>query len=482
MLTSNSIIPKRATGEAGPFTIVIPGFESFAPSIEVSNNSLLYLARQEAFPGVKDYAGTISDDELTDQDLSSTPTAERIGLYTSATILGSAVANTGVNTIDDDTFTAVFEVNSSVTTNRGLLTFGSSGETEPTNFTYAVRLRDNATAEFFCEAGAGANREARWRIPDRIDTVDYAQIRFVRDAGALTCYYGSKQLKYVTSVTGGTDNGDGSVSNMAATGGSSAALGITDATDEVNPILLQIQDEPLPDADARLALVDWDDTDWEPSGVSSFATANTVVLLEPQSGGLADLAGLIDLPDWSVTGTEVNYYDDVWTTASSWTLSNARSVPELQITGDLTIDMAGVWEGVNGFYYAHSGGGETPDTNYLYGLSVSSTSIFYFSEDSSGSNSQVTWNLPAALEVGELFTTRLVRTAGGEVYLVYNGTLLSVTSTTGVDNGTSSTITSPTGGGSGQLGVGNGGGDDTPASGRHVRYLHIQDTAIVPSP
>lgn len=450
------------------FTITFPTGETLVPSeVALESSTVLCIARQQDYPGIKDYAGTLDDDNFTTTGLSGVPASERIGIY-NATSIEVSGSDASLESIDDDTITAVFEVIAPISGLQALLTYGASGEAEADNFAFAPRLQSADEIQFFCEQGAGANREASWQIPNRLSVGDKVQMRFVRDAGTMRAYYGSKQLKRILATSGVTDNGDGTVSGIAASGATSAALSLT-GYNQINLILGQVQSEPRSDADARAVIIDWDDSDFYPDGVSGLLDSDTIGLFAATSADLEDLAGTVDPADWSTTGGLVNIYDDVWLAGSQWVLGLATSAP-FQITGALTIDVSFVYDGTTGGLVSIGATGETEATNFCYLLTVdSSTVLSFFSESGAGVNAETNFSIPAALQESRIYNIRAVRTAGGEVSVELDGVALSVSSTTGTNNGTSATMTLPTGGTSGVLNIGDS---------CDIRYVQIRDVAL----
>lgn len=382
------------------------------------------------------------------------------------------------------------------TTDQTFIEHGLEGETEAKNILYMLKQSDEATIMFFCESGSGSNKSASWSIPGGITTTidrPFLFSMYRTSAGVVRAYWGSWQIMHVRSTSGSaSDVGDGSVSGMLATGGTSGKLtihnntavqigfvGIYNSDDSANHSTFV--DNTLSGADITAA----DLLFIEPLA-STFTTlaaeTGTVSLLKAdnsKSSGWSDVKGYLDgnsaTQNATATlrlqkGSDTVYW--VKNTAEFSTVSHT----DLRIASNLTLRALVEYDDSNTYIIAHTTPSETEPKNYLYGLAFySSTEIQVFWESGAGTNRASRFTLATAPTRGQISLISLVRhdTGSGQcnLYAYQNGTRLAVSSVSGMTN--NSTHTSgplPTGGSDGVLYVLS---DDDSNAAKFGKMFHI---------
>ena len=378
--------------------------------------------------------------------------------------------------------------------NDNLFSYSATGETEDENFLYTVEAQSEVV-RFFAESGPGDNHEALWELPFLgLEAGRGYILSFVRtSAGEVAAYLNGYRLGEVRNTTD-TDDGEGRVSDMTASGGSNSHLNFYESSD-ADPYFAQGV-EVESDAEGERAICDQygvDFTDAEKaqmmtsdSLVASLASeTGSLVCLQPdgtKSSGLVDHNGTLSQSDWAISGSSKPYIGEV-----DWLLDSAHTntgISSLLKEGDLVLRLKWRIDATIDYYIASfSGDGENLATNYIYSIKVEGQTLKYFTEKgAAGTNVQAKFGGSLSWEVGDIHAVSLLRSDNGDgtadVWMILDGDVLQVSSTDGVDNSTYTTIDKPEGDsgdiqqklGVGELGEGS-------QSSRTVLFFQILDQA-----
>lgn len=452
----------------------------------------LFLAPAPGFPGIRDFAGTYTDAELTNS--ATLPDQESRGMYLgNARLITRFPAKAGLQITGDGVFRVMLRhLADHPTISKDVMDYGTGGETEATNFVWNVNL-DKYLFTYFNERGAGVDERADWLIPQGPLTGREHVWEFRRASGAVTAWWNGLLLRRIVSSTGGTANADGSFT-VAPTGGGSGQLAYDGMANyaEVDMVFAQVLDTVAGETAAEFAADKVSFTAAELNFLlrddftARAADASLVALLEPTAAGLVDRA-----PSAATFSTNpaCTYLleSDYWTVGNSTHIS---SDAKFQIAGDLTINVL-VLRGTttSDVWVEQQATGETLASNFMYYLGMTSaTTMRYFHETGAGATDvEVVWTVPtcAQYEIREYRLVRLGVGGGQQTVRLFQRlfgetawTQLTVTSVTpGSGAGTdTATVSEMVGGSSTTFRVNRAGSSSSP-----IRQIAIYNAALVPS-
>lgn len=427
----------------------------------------LFIAPQQEFPGIKDYAGTYADTAFCTASTlqASGERGLRMGHDRKTSNFGS-----DLGAITGELVVRFMLRALAVPGSTDVADYGGSGESADTNFVWNNNISSVGLAAFH-ESGSGTDHNVACRIP-RIETDDELLFEVRRDAaGDYRLYANGLLLARQYALTNVVDNGDGSFTPSAApSGGASATLcldGLADSTD-VDLIFLGVcADESGVSSASAFASGkrEWSSDELNFLTRDDFATnaadPDAVVVLKPTGGAIVDQVGTISFWSSEAETSSLMFGSAEWSDSAG---QNKWSGAAVQITGDLTINVGPVMAPSSwsvDYWVEHSGSGESEATNYLYRFGMdSATSLGYFAEGGSGVNISCNWTVDAWSE-NEIREYRLVREVSGGSHLLRayerkfgetSWTQLTVSSTSGSGAGTTeATVSAATGGSSGEL-------------------------------
>lgn len=403
--------------DAGPgASVVIANGSQIAFEDLVSPETVLLLAPQPFFPGMRDYAGTYPDEDLC--TAASLQARNERGLSLNHTRKNSQFGARPEIQITGDLAIRAMVRFLAATTGVGLLDAAGPGETEAENFCYNTNVQAQSM-QFFSESGAGVNSEAFWRHPGRAQVDRDYVYEWRRESNVLTCYINGLKLARAYDITNATDLGDGSVQFPAVTGGTSATLcqdpignnsdtdiywaGIENALTGATPA--EYASGKGAWTSEELSWLDRNDH------AAVGAEGNVVLCLTPTENGLEDTAGTIDYAtDWSVSvgDAPTKLLGSIYWSLGSGTVFHSKLTPELDIAGDLSMTLLTMRDERSASEWVMK-----VDTNpggnhqYLFVCEDDLNRVRYFHR-SSGGNRDISWTIVprAAHEIREYHVRR----------------------------------------------------------------------------
>lgn len=300
--------------------------------------------------------------------------------------------------------------------------WGGTGETEPTNFTYAARYTGSGyTLEMFRETGAGADRRIQFLVPNgfRRQTA-YVPVTWTIDAsGNARCYLGTHQLGWSFGGVGGVSGDlDGDVTGLVASGGTAGSFGADDLTGSLVAASI-IMDVDLPSAPSEALRGGYDYAIPEAlrseAEVTALSTEAGCVMAftggsPTSSNAPVDVLGTVDATGGffeDVAGTIAEsrcsrYVGDRYVTARTGS-TYAPTFTGTVITGDLRVLCSVVYRAGATFIAGNFATGETAPTDYPWSINFNGASgVRWFSETLAGKNIEIFWSLPETLTPGDV--------------------------------------------------------------------------------
>ncbi len=495
-----------------PAQFVVGGVETkdgtiLDPDVLITDDTQLFIAPQPYFPYVRDYAGTVPDEDFT--SATGLTTRKRRGMHGGypTRILTDVGSYAALQITADLTLRACWRMLTSTTGSLNIVDYGDGGSLEAENSLWNYNISSARLPEFVCEDGGGVNHEARWVLPGNMPVDQEFCVEFQRNASQqVKCWVNGERLLQIDSVTGATDDGNGVGGGFAASGGGSSLLGALGIGADVDVDLYHTMVENV-EAGANAAssyanntvtwtsseLNTWIDRD---DHVTVGGQTNCQLCLEPVSGNIDDQAGSLDsATDWSISDVTQQFFEgrEYWSAVGDWESSH---ISELVNYSDATVRCMGMFdsatttlgEGVAGFARFGSDD-EDRNTLWQFRFNTSSQITLFWEHGSGATNETAVWDLPAAVRAGDLFEFQFTRTDNGDntgdlrlYFRTYpdddsGWTLLTVNSTSSGTNNSDHVggATNPTGGTTANVLLNRG------AAGQYIRQLAVFDTVIDPT-
>jgi hypothetical protein len=394
------------------------GFLYLPDYIDTDPTTLTLLAPSFGFPGIKDYAGLYTDDELLASG--ALPGGER-GILTHLTRKTSQFPNKpALNLLGECRIRVFVRILLDVANLMDLVDYGNAGETLASNFTWNINL-DSTSIDSFSESGAGVDCSASWRFPFRCAVGAEYLFESRRTAGMVeTMWVNGLQLRYIPSNTAGTvNNATGEFARVAPAGGTTGLLCYSDfGNNEVDVGFLDVSDDltvtTAPEfAAGRFAFTAQQIADFNYDDAATKALiAGAVSIFKGTASGIEDETGTIIT--WGTNTTVGNQLIGEGAAAKHWIVSGYAAVtnPALLIYGDATFNVVMIPNITTSFAIINSqSSGESVATNYLFQISVNLGVQQYgwFHEYGSGINVSGAFDFATPWQVGEIREVRLVR-------------------------------------------------------------------------
>lgn len=380
-------------------------------------------------------------------------------------------------------------------TDQTFVEMSDEGELESDNVVWLSKQPERGSLMFFCETGSGSNKSATWSVPGGLSTTADTPhlISFYRSAGGVVkCYWNDWQVMHMRSATGGAAIvGDGTASGLLASGGTASKLTIYNGTAiQVGFLGVYNTDNSSAHATflthvtgAELSANQLKSIEPTTATFTNLASeTGTVALLvasSAKSSGWDDIKGYLDGDSAAQNSTataRLKKGSDIIYWSKDTAIFATSSKTDLRIRSNLTLRCLWEYDNSNNYVVAHTISSETEPKNYLYSISLDSSSVVQVLwESGAGVNRTSKFDLPASVFRGQILLLSIVRhdTGGGNcnLYCYLNGTRLNVNSVSGMTNNT--TFTSgvlPTGGEDGSLVLLN---DDAANDAKFGKMVHI---------
>jgi hypothetical protein len=389
----------------------------FMPDLITTDPTILtLLAPSFGFPGIKDYAGLYTDDELSSGALPSVR-----GMLAHLTRKAKLFPNkAALNLLGECRIRVFTRILADIGGLMDLVDYGNAGETLASNFPWNINL-DSTSIDSFSESGAGVDCSASWRFPFRCAVGSEYLFESRRTAGMIeTMWVNGLQLRYINANTAGTvNNATGEFTRVAPAGGTTGLLCYSDfGNDEVDVAFLAVSGDLTSSTAAEFAagkaaftaqqIADFNYDD----AAAKAALPGAVSIFKGTASGIEDETGTIIT--WATNTTAGQQLIGEGAAAKHWIVSGYAAVtnPALLIDGDATFNVVMIppITGSISLFNSQSSG-ESVATNYLYSIAVNlgTQKLDWFHEYGSGVNVSVSFDFATAWQVGEIREIRVVR-------------------------------------------------------------------------